>query len=364
MVAVKRLFNVQANGFGAERAIFDILESIGGHPHMVNLLFTFKKGEKFHLVFPWADGTLRTCLKQARTLLATRQSMFWCLKQMAGIASGLQWMHNFATPGNARLFGRHGDIKADNILWFRGGDWRSDAGGILKIADLGLARFHTLASRSDIDPLTVRVPTTFSPPDAFRRIRVSRAWDLWGLGCMYLEFVTSILRGYEAVEEFSAARGRDDTEIPELSMDCFYTTDYNEIKPSVRRWVEGLHRHPRCTGVLHDLLELIMSEMIVVEPCQRSTSARVHVRLAEMIDRASHDDAYLMQPAPWFEPLLQLTEEPSTLSEPAPQQDRTDFIPERSPTRRGAMLVRTRGTWPIGPTIEPPRHVVATGAFY
>ncbi|PLN83085.1 protein kinase-like protein [Aspergillus taichungensis] len=363
VVAVKRLFNVQANGFGAERAIFDILESIGGHPHMVNLLFTFKKGEKFHLVFPWADGTLRTYLQQTRTLLDTRQSMFWCLKQMAGIASGLQWMHNFATPGSTRLFGRHGDIKADNILWFRGGDWRSDAGGILKIADLGLARFHTLASRSDIDPLTVRVPSTFSPPDAFRRIRVSRAWDLWGLGCMYLEFATSILCGYEAVVEFSAARGRDDTEIPELSMDCFYTTDYNEIKPSVRKWVEDLHRHPRCTGVLHHLLELIMSEMIVVEPCQRSTSARVHARLAEMIDRASHDNAYLMEPAPWFKRPHQLVEEPSTLSEPSPQQGRTNFTPEQPPTRRGAALVRTRGTWPLESTIESPGRFVATGAF-
>lgn len=363
MVAVKRLFNEQANGFGAERAIFDILESIGGHPHMVNLLFTFKKGQKFHLVFPWADGTLRACLRQARTLIATRQSMLWCLKQMAGIASGLTWMHDFATRGNRHLFGRHGDIKADNILWFRGGDGRNDSEDILKIADLGLAQFHTLASRSDIDPRNVRVPSTYSPPDSLRNIRVSRAWDLWGLGCLYLEFVTSILCGYEAVEKFAAARGRDDTEIPELSTDYFFTTDHNGVRPSVRKWVKDLHRHPRCTGVLHDLLDLIMSGMIVVEPCQRSSAASIDARLAEMIDRASHDNAYLMEPAPWFNPLFELTEEPSTISEPNPQRERTNFTVEQSPTRRGAALVRTRGTWPIGPTIEPPHHVVTTGAF-
>ncbi|PKY07202.1 kinase-like protein [Aspergillus campestris IBT 28561] len=365
VVAVKRLFNEQANGFGAERAIFDTLESIGGHPHMVKLLFTYKKGQKFHLVFPWADGTLRTWLQQAPTLLATRQSMLWCLKQMTGIASGLKWMHTVATRGNNHLFGRHGDIKADNILWFRGGDGRSDAEDILKIADLGLARFHTLASRSDIDPSTVRAPSTYSPPDALRRIRVSRAWDLWGLGCMYLEFVTSILCGYEAVDDFAAARGRDDTEIPEISTDYFYTADYNGIRPSVRKWVEGLHRHPRCTGALHDLLNLIMSEMIVVEPWQRSPSARVHDRLAKICDRASHDDAYLMEPAPRLDLRgFLVTEEPSTLSEPSLQQDRADSNPERSPTRRGAALVRTRRTWPIGPTIELPGRVVATGTFY
>jgi len=59
-----------------------------------------------------------------------KETVLWAVDQMAGIASGLGAIHSFMVqypvgqagvhvkPGEEK-FGRHGDIKPENILWFR-----------------------------------------------------------------------------------------------------------------------------------------------------------------------------------------------------------------------------------------------------
>jgi serine/threonine protein kinase len=126
---------------------------------------------------------------------------------MAGIASALSSIHNFTVtyplsvdgPGNVRLqkdaklsvekseelYGRHGDIKPENILWFQETPDTDDEAGILQIADFGLGRFHGRESRSNVHPDGVVGSPTYEPPECKLHRPVSRAYDIWSLGYLY-----------------------------------------------------------------------------------------------------------------------------------------------------------------------------------
>ncbi|THC93026.1 hypothetical protein EYZ11_007508 [Aspergillus tanneri] len=309
LVAIKRLYSSHKSSFITERRFHEALGATNCHSHLINLLCTYRKGEKYHLVFPWADGTLREYWRRSPAPSFSSQTLLWSFKQMVGIASGLSLIHEFSVPADSpdsTLFGRHGDIKADNILWFSTFQGCDDPDGILQIADMGLASIHRRGSRSNVNPATVIVPSTYSPPDAFRGRRISRAWDVWSLGCMYLEFVTWILCGYEAIEEFSSLRGSEDEDPEfEFSSDCFYTADFNGIRLSVFEWVDFLRNHDHSSAAIHHLLDLIMEEMIVLEPQRRSRSQRILQRLSEIYNHVQDNPEYLLQPVSDGQPLLE-----------------------------------------------------------
>ena len=146
---------------------------------------------------------------------------------MLGIASGLQTIHNFKNkphrrrdqpsrllvPGTEIIdmgteeyrYGRHGDIKPENILWSNELDG-IDGPGILQIADFGLGRFHGRASRSQVDPRTIASTPTYEPPEIALNQKVSREYDIWSLGCLYLEYITWRLGGYKLLEAFGNSR--------------------------------------------------------------------------------------------------------------------------------------------------------------
>ncbi|CBF85566.1 hypothetical protein AN1789.2 [Aspergillus nidulans FGSC A4] len=256
VVAVKRVF--RKADFGLERKVYLDLGPIR-HPHLIELLFTFRKKDKYQLVFPWADGNLKDYWERSPVPEFTRDLLLWSLEQMAGMASGLACFHEFTNPAHGHTrFGRHGDIKAQNILWFH-------AENVLKIADLGVANVRGRDSRSNIPPSTVADSPTYSPPDIQRQQHISRKWDIWSLGCLYLEYITYLVLGCPAILRFSSLRREPSSQYPELFTDEFYATDYESVKPSVNDWVAQLQQNSRCSCVLHDLLNLIMTEMIVID---------------------------------------------------------------------------------------------------
>lgn len=252
------------------------------------------------MVFPWADGTLRGYWADNAVPTLDQDTMLWNLGQMAGIANGLSWLHSIVrADGNPDLYGRHGDLKADNILYFATPPGCEDPGcaaprGVLQITDLGLARVHTYGSRSNEDPRNVICPSTYAPPDGFRQVKISRKWDIWSLGCMYLEWVTWLLRGYAAVHEFGEARGEPVNQA--FSTDHFFSPDHHSVQDAVYEWVEDLHQDPRCSQMLHDLLNLIMSHMILIEPTERLSAEDILKRLDAMLAQSKADSGYLLTP--------------------------------------------------------------------
>ncbi|KAL4929015.1 kinase-like domain-containing protein [Aspergillus undulatus] len=288
VVAVKRIH--RKDDFVTEGDVYRELGS-ASHAHLIELLFSYEKETCFYLIFPWADGNLREYWDMHPDPELSSGLVRWTLAQMAGIADGLAFFHQFTNPEwQVTLYGRHGNVKADSILWFRDSQ-------ILKLASLGFASIHDGGSIDDADHDTVLDIVTYGAPEIQREQKVSRKWDIWGLGCLYLEILTYLILGSgDAVSEFSTRRRESNNEYPDLKSDSFYSNDFESVKPSVGLWVTKLKESLRCTEAMHDILDLVMTRMIVIEPKDRGSARDIYEALSEILDRAVRYEMYLLRP--------------------------------------------------------------------
>lgn len=276
------------------------------------------KEEHYHLLFPCANSNLRGFWEKNPAPKFDKKTVLWSIRQMSGIASALDCIHSFRVEidldveGGVRTpisggklsvkmgeekYGRHGDIKPGNILYFEDGQ-------LLKITDFGLGRFHGRDSRSGIDPRKVAHTLTYEPPECTIGRSVSRAYDIWSLACLFLEFVTWLLEGNEQIERFADERGKDE-KIAVINDDNFFTivTDEHreneaEVRDSVVRWVARLRAHANCSGLIHELLDLVMSDMLQPHPDQRIKASVLKGKMAGLARRAGSDERFLVRGAP------------------------------------------------------------------
>lgn len=252
------------------------------HPHLISLLGTYQKDNIYHLIFPWAETDLMGYwerFKPGNKSSEREDALFWLARQSQGITEGLREIHRYSTvsfksllqasfPGEEEaiiaeasksdkeeqaprhLFGRHGDIKPENILWFPYSDNKDDKGrGILKITDFGFAEF---SSRESVDSrrrgFIAFSPTYRAPELELDNRLVSWSYDIWTLGCVYLLFTTWWLGGWSLVKKFSQCRLKaDQVSSPEwqgqrYAADTFFviTKDSDKgkralVKPSVTK---------------------------------------------------------------------------------------------------------------------------------
>jgi serine/threonine protein kinase len=299
------------------------------HPHLITLLATFRWKRKYHIILPRAAENLDNYWDKTDPTF-DEPTVRWCLQQISGLVNGLLDIHDVIVRDPTRLvrskagsdssikvkrgeekFGRHGDLKPANILWFVGPD---DPRGTLKIADFGLGRFHGKLTRSGIDWSKVKFSPTYEPPELRLKIHVSRAYDMWSFGCILLEFASWMLKGAKSSEEFSKARLQPDSnpEFPELSNDEFFTVvdRINRkavVRDSVVVWVEQLHRHPKCSAFIHDLLDLIMKHLLVILPAERINAIDLNKAFEAFLHKAHHPD-YLVRPVPQTAPASKVEE--------------------------------------------------------
>jgi hypothetical protein len=180
--------------------------------HLVSLLATFKKGGYYYLLFHWASSDLYGFWNTQNTL--SDANVTWLLEQCCGIALGVHYIHEYQssfgsdgktinTPNADRRYGRHTDIKPQNLLVFQKRDDLGDYGTI-QLTDFGLCEFRGEHSRSNIPQAALSGGTaTYSPPEAcVAHGIISRSYDIWSLGCVYLEFITWYLGGCQYVKAF------------------------------------------------------------------------------------------------------------------------------------------------------------------
>ncbi len=382
MIAVKKLYSSEKKEFEKEVTILKALGSKKNkHPHLIKLLATYRQERKYHLLFPYADANLRTYWDNRPSPIFDEATVLWSLKQMAGIASALELIHNFSVtvplsvdgPGNIRmpddarlsvekseeLFGRHGDIKPENILWFQECPETDDKMGILQIADFGLGRFHGRDSRSKVPPDSVLGSPTYEPPECKLHRPVSRAYDIWSLGCLYLEFITWLLKGSAEIEGFSDFRGRSGSRSKGLNDDYFFTIirisnveSDAVVRGEVIEWVNQLHQHEKCSALIHDLLDLIMKDVLLTDASKRIDARWLKHKLNSCLNKAKSDKIYLLRPVP---------REPKLSSEARSKSTSTVLdVPQTS--SRKVTFVRQDRPLPLTPAhYRPPRDLVQRG---
>ncbi|KLU85101.1 serine/threonine protein kinase [Magnaporthiopsis poae ATCC 64411] len=307
--------------------------SHSGDPHLIKLLWTYEWRDNFYLVFPCAGGNLWDFTEkyangpELTRDLPRRVWIEWLAGQCYGIAAALARIHGDEvldpdgkrasgpsanldpkqqqppSATSAKKFGRHGDLKPENILWFPPG--KQTAGydkkiGILQVSDLGLSDFHGRCSTSNLPAHMFPMSGTYQAPECLTYNRLGRPYDLWTLGCVYIEFVSWFLLGHERTKsDFSQKRLDDDHN--EIKEDTFFKVEADtlpvraSVKQSVLDWVKQLTKHPDCSGFLAEFLAYILSDILLAAPEKRAKSPEVAKRLHEMREKCQNDSSYCLE---------------------------------------------------------------------
>jgi serine/threonine protein kinase len=326
------------------------------HRHLIQRYASIKQGNNYYLLLEWADGgtlsALFRKLRQPESHAMARSLVRELIEQYRGISSALETLHretkrqSFSvdtgqsyreftvggdnhveatdepgsidslshtglTPVNTLVGGtngadssdqgghfRHGDVKPANILVF------PEAGkllGILKLADLGLAKNHTRATRYREDPSTTKFVTRrYEAPEACLGQKWSRKFDVWSFGCILLETVIWLLYGQDELDAFI------DRARPLLleQSSPYYTVQDNEAKVNsvaldTMNYV--IENDPECQvqedSAIKDLILLTREHLLKVDPSDdklgtRCSAQNLATRLGEILKKGSSNDRY------------------------------------------------------------------------
>ncbi|KAL9616668.1 MAG: hypothetical protein Q9160_008491 [Pyrenula sp. 1 TL-2023] len=288
------------------------------HENLIQCIAAITRGEKYYFLFPWADGgNLLEFWKSVPRPSLTPEFVRNIIMQMCGLAEALDKMHSYlgeaasssqgresddshegrdvgaadgATPGSGGI--RHGDLKPENILRFSGGNKREI--GILKIADMGLAKHHDVNTRLRKNLTSTRYGTArYEPPEVgaprLTSPATSRLYDTWSMGCILLELIIWLLYGYEDLVKFYD------------SVEDYYIVKDNgqvkvgEVRPDVNAYIAQLSTDKACTEhtALGDLLKIVRTKLLVVQlPPSRTTTVNENVTITPAVPTAPNATQY------------------------------------------------------------------------
>ncbi|KAI3321996.1 kinase-like domain-containing protein, partial [Xylariaceae sp. AK1471] len=218
--ALKELRQNDPEGFQKE---VEMLQRFNGaaHDHLVTLLAAFNYRNRRFLIFPWATCDLGRYweLVNPRPARTDARMVRWICYQAWKLVEAVKCIHlspeNDRTPETERQYGRHGDLKPENILWYK----ENSGFGKLVISDMGLSRTHRFVSRSYVPNRKVPASPKYRPPECdYINGVMSRTFDIWTLGCIFLEMLCWLLGDFELLQQMEdermtpSIRGQDSDE--------------------------------------------------------------------------------------------------------------------------------------------------------
>ncbi|KAL9562654.1 hypothetical protein ACKAV7_013218 [Fusarium commune] len=251
--------------------------------HIVKFITAFRREDEHYLILEWADGgNLRNLWDRLEHHL-TAELVKDAFEQLLGLSEALSQVHN-PKEEESNIHFRHGDLKPENILWFKDS---TDPGkiGTLKIGDWGLAKQHqdltqvrtkqTTTSfgtrlyeppeEETVKNNTLLVPDLNNPNGKAARKR-SRLYDVWAMGCIWLEFLIWLMYGRYGLTRFKQSFyqvRRDFVRFYEID-----DKDVAKVHKVVKKWMDHMAEDPVCEigeTALGNLLELIRDRLLVVE---------------------------------------------------------------------------------------------------
>ena len=156
---------------------------------------------------------------------------------MLGVAKALDRIINYKMSGEESVEAFHGyhlDLKPSNIL--------IEENGRCRITDFGRATFKRGDGTSRIEGMGGAA--AYAPPEADAGMsQTNRKYDIWSLGCIFLEVCAFVVGGYDGVAEFDAMKttARD----PRVRDDRLFSRKGSspqsfEVKPEVLNWMKQL----------------------------------------------------------------------------------------------------------------------------
>jgi serine/threonine protein kinase len=290
------------------------------HPHVVKCIAAMRRGDSRYFMFPWAEGeNLRDFWISSPRKEPSGEIILQAITQLLGIADALSHLHTYrgerrhSLPGNiaapsihvapddilgvpqidgeetdedddlkmSNISIRHGNLKPENILRFgTNGDTRL---GTLKIADMGLAKQHVLATsdrnaKRQITSTRYETQPYEAPEATTAMYGRSRLYDIWSMGCITLEFVIWILYGVERLTEFyNQIAGGSQLPYQYYEIPDAKEPTHAEVHRIVLTWMDHIEtKDPECSqdSAIRDLLRLIREKLLVVRLPAISVSSR------------------------------------------------------------------------------------------
>ncbi|KAI1197865.1 kinase-like domain-containing protein [Nemania serpens] len=265
------------------------------HRHLVSLLAAFTHNENNYLIFPWATHDLKMYWEEIQPTPNSEDIdlIRWVCDQALMLVQAISAIHvpdeDENVPENERLYGRHGDMKPENILWYK-----SRGFGKLVIADMGLSKTHRHQSRTYNPHNRGTAAPKYRPPELdYEEGLMGRTFDIWTLGCVFFELLHWLHGGHKKLEEVEEAmlvpsiRGSDSIDYYEW----VYVQDVNyytvRVKKAVTQCISNLRRE--CSQFVCDFLDIIENRMLVVERSAR-ISAKELVKEMEILNKKCNDE--------------------------------------------------------------------------
>jgi serine/threonine protein kinase len=260
------------------------------HHHLLKCLASFTFSAQYNMIYEKADSDVEKFMEKnsdPRSL-----DNMWpadLAQQLFGLADALSLIHNqgqsgpgsktnLLTPGETQQkTGYIHDIKPENILmfvyahdgkktyWFRLSDF-----SCAKVVDV----LTSVSGKKKHSHQTVSKSGTpnYRAPEATATGKTSRPYDLWSLGCVFLEILVWYLDGYAALQDFRDKRecqvtpgGRED--------EGFYYMpkggDRFRLRDLVVEKIESVTK--RCEGTLQDIANVI-PRLLEIDPKRRLTA--------------------------------------------------------------------------------------------
>ncbi|KAI8626068.1 hypothetical protein F5Y19DRAFT_488559 [Xylariaceae sp. FL1651] len=275
------------------------------HAHIVKCIAAIRQGDKRYFMFPWASGgSLRDFWEEKSTQHPTKELIRQTLQQLRGLADALCQLHEYdpknssqvEEPVDEKLSNirlevdgqpvvvtnesgnhsiRHGDLKPENILRFFGEQTsypEPEIVGVLKIADMGLAKRHVVATQDRKWVTSTRHGTIrYEPPEVTTTLQDegrSRLYDVWSMGCIILEFILWILHGNKLIVDlYESLQSTTKQDCPYFELEEG-TRKTARVHRVVQEWIGYLQKHdPECQEghAIGDLLKLVQTKLLVVD---------------------------------------------------------------------------------------------------
>lgn len=276
------------------------------HSHLVKCRSSFTLGAKYHMIYDLANSNLESFINDNSIASANPDlSESWLARQLAGLAGAVKVVHN--PEGPARLTGastlnvpskhqeRTGyihDIKPENILVFQ----QRDGSYLLQLSDFSCARvaefIATISGKRHSYRTTTKSGTPiYRAPESLKGA-TSRPYDMWSLGCVYLEILVWFVDGFEALDTFRQSR--------ECQVQPNGVEDegfYHETSPNVielRKPVVDMisYLQGKCTGDLKNIVNTI-PELLKINPEERPSASD----LVKQLDHLGTGTATMRKPS-------------------------------------------------------------------
>ncbi|KAG8162737.1 hypothetical protein KVR01_007215 [Diaporthe batatas] len=304
------------------------------HPHLLTMLSALAHDDghlQLRLIFPWAECDLVGLWELGDKSWGWGAEAFeWMAEQVDGLLGAVErlhepdHLHHGLLEQGDRRYGLHADIKPDNILLFRS---RRHPRGILVLSDFGLSSFHREVTRSNIPNHLVMGTLGYSPPECdVEGGFVSRRYDIWTLGSLFLDMLTWLLGGHKLLEQFQhfaeiqyitgglrkmfyqilelETQGPDsvhirDSIIKGTKQEKWYGVQLN---PKLGEWIQRLKAREGCSGFVADTLDLIETKMLRLIAAERSDSKHLKREMGKIVARCSSRPDYVFNGKPKPQP--------------------------------------------------------------